>query len=155
MPQESSVSPFRALRAASPTDRNRTEARLDRRAASPLVNVCRRDIILVPPTIHQATKRSKPRAALRCSHLSAFPYIGIDLGCLRSRSVRLGRVVARRVGEELRAAACAAEIVGGVAHLSGMARPRDRDTHAAHGVDSLACRFAGWGAFRLRLGAPS
>src|SRR5260370_37959421 len=56
MPQESSVSPFRALRAASPTDRNRTQAPPCRPAR---VNVCRRDIILVPPTIHQASRRSK------------------------------------------------------------------------------------------------
>src|SRR5258708_16993092 len=56
MPQETSVSPFRALRAASPTDRNRTQAPPCRPAR---VNVCRRDIILVPPTIHQASRRSK------------------------------------------------------------------------------------------------
>src|SRR5882762_3971789 len=72
MPQESSVSPFRASRAANPTDRNRTEARLDHRAASPLVNVWRRDIILVPPTIHQATKGSKPSNVV-------FPFISPSL----------------------------------------------------------------------------
>src|SRR5439155_10034730 len=117
MPQESSVSPFRALRAASPTDRNRTEARLDHRAAaSPRVNACRRDIILVPPTIPQATKRSKPSL----------------------RPVRLGGRVARRFGEELGAATRTAEVVFDSVHLGGVTRARDGHAHAAHRIDRFA-----------------